>query len=71
VFILEQTMRGCGIREELVWHLHAMGSGCRVDGADLGEKFATHGSIKDLYAHYGLNAQRVADYITEVLGYEN
>ena len=71
VFILEQTMRGCGIREELVWHLHVMGSGCRVDGADLGEKFATHGSIKDLHAHYGLNAQRVADCITEVLGYEN
>ena len=71
VFVLEQTMRGCGIREALSLQLHTLGSQCRMTGTDLGEKFATHGSTKDLYAHYGLDADGIADRITEVLGDEN
>ena len=71
MIVLEQTMRGCGIREAIGWQLHVSGSKCRIDGIDLKDKFVTHGSMKDLYAHYGLDAMGIADYIAEVLGDEN
>ena len=64
-------MRGCGIREELGWQLHALGSGCRIAGIDLQEKFVTHGSIRQLNEHFGLDGKHVASYLMEVLGDEN
>ena len=71
VLTLEQTMRGCGIREELGWQLHALGSGCRIAGIDLQEKFVTHGSIRQLNEHFGLDGKHVASYLMEVLGDED
>ena len=38
----------------------------RVTGIDLGSEFVTHGDTKTLYAHYGLDADSIANKIMEV-----
>ena len=40
---------------------------CRVDGVDLGADFVTHGSTKELYRHYGLDGESIANYTQGVL----
>ena len=34
---------------------------------DLGNKFVTHGDMKSLYKHYGLDAQSIADKAREAI----
>ena len=69
--VLEETMRGCGIREALAWELRKTNPGCRVYGKDLGTDFVTHGSVDKLYEELGLDAQSVANCIQEVRKVEN
>ena len=71
VIVMEETKRGCGIREEVCWQLRSGCASCRVEGIDLGEGFVTHGKVDLLYRHYGLDAQSAVSYIMEVLGNEN
>lgn len=69
--IIEEACAGCGIREALAWELYHRVSDCRVEGIDLGHQYVTHGSISELYHHYGLDGQSIARYIMEVHTGEN
>ena len=71
VVVLEETGTGSGIRETLAWEMKQAGMDQRVYGIDLGSAYVTHGSMKDLYMHYGLDGQSAAKYIREVLSDEN
>lgn len=64
--IIEEAASGCGIREALAWELQHLNSAIRVDGIDLGHRFVTHGDLKSLYHHYGLDDKSIADYVQEV-----
>ncbi len=65
VFILEDAVSG--IKDALGWQLRDL----PVYGMDLGRAFATHGDNSSLHRRYGLDAQSAAEYIQEVLKYEN
>ena len=51
----------------LAWELRKLCPDCRVDGVDLGADFVTHGSTKELYRHYGLDGESIANYTQGVL----
>ena len=71
VVVVEEAAAECGIRELLAWKLKHLQPDVRVDGIDLGNRFITHGDMKSLYQHYGLDAQSIANYVQEVRGHEN
>ena len=64
--IIEEVAGGCGIREELSWKLQHLKPDVRTDGIDLGCNYITHGDMKSLYKHYGLDAASIAAYVQEV-----
>ncbi len=65
VVIIEETCTGSGIKEELAWELEQRLPECRIDGIDLGKQFITHGDLKSLYKHYGLDGKSIADFVEE------
>ena len=65
VVILEESC-GCGIAESLSCQLYQRIPDCRIHKLDLGHQYITHGSVSQLYSHYGLDGQSVADFVTEV-----
>ena len=67
VIVAEEVCTGSGIREALAWELRKLCPDCRVDGVDLGADFVTHGSTKELYRHYGLDGESIANYTQGVL----
>ena len=67
VIVAEEVYTGSGIREALAWELRKLCPDCRVDGVDLGADFVTHGSTKELYRHYGLDGESIANYTQGVL----
>jgi 1-deoxy-D-xylulose-5-phosphate synthase len=69
--VLEEVCSGCGIKETLAWELQHQLKECRIDGVDLGNQYITHGSVSQLYKHYGLDGQSVAQFIMEVRSGEN
>lgn len=69
--ILEETCDGSGIYASLAWYLKHNVPNCNITHLDLGKGFSTHGSIPQLYKHYGLDAQSVTNHIQEVLKGEN
>ena len=71
VVIVEEICRGSGIREALAWELTHRRPGCRVDGIDLGHNFVTHGDLKSLYKHYGLDGSAIAQFVQEAIRNEN
>jgi 1-deoxy-D-xylulose-5-phosphate synthase len=71
VFVMEETCKGSGILEDICYELGRVLPECKVTGVDLGAKYVTHGSLSQLYAHYGLDGQSVARTIEEVLKVEN
>lgn len=71
VVILEEACTGSGIREALAWELKQAGFNNEIYGIDLGNRYVTHGDLKNLYAHYGLDGQSVAKFVQEVLHNEN
>lgn len=71
VVVLEEAASGCGIREALAWELQHLKPGIRVDGIDLGCQYVTHGDLKSLYQHYGLDAQSICEFVQEVRSVEN
>ncbi len=66
IVIMEETCHNSGIGQALACELLCSIDGCRVDCLDLGQQYVTHGSVSELYKHYGLDGQSVADFIQEV-----
>ena len=64
---VEEVCSGSGIREALAFEIGKAEPGCRVDGMDLGSDFVPHGSVKQLYAHCGVDENGIARYTKEVL----
>ena len=64
---VEEVCSGSGIREALAFEIGKTEPDCRVDGVDLGRDFVTHGALKQLYSHCGLDAESIAAYTKEVL----
>ena len=71
ILVLEEVSANCGIGHSLAWELKKRKDNIRVDCIDLGSRYVTHGSVEQLYKHYGLDARSVADYILEVHQSEN
>lgn len=71
VIIMEELCDGCGIGDSLAHSLYQNIAGCRVDLLNLGHRFVTHGSVRELYQHYGLDGKSVADFVLEVRSNEN
>ena len=69
--VLEEVCSGSGICRDLAWELQKINSDCRVYGLDLGKNFVTHGTVSQLRAHCGIDADGIADYFQEVLNVEN
>lgn len=67
IVVAEEVCTGSGIREALSWELNEICPDCSVYGVDLGADFVTHGSKKELYAHYGLDGESIAKFTREVL----
>ncbi len=66
VIVVEETGVNCGICQELSHGLRLLRPDCKVYGIDLGKEYVTHGAMADLYDHYGLSGQKVADFVMEV-----
>ena len=66
VVIAEEACNGSGIREALAWELQHRLPDCTVDGIDLGSQYITHGSIAQLYRHYGLDGEAIFKFTLEV-----
>ena len=71
IVVMEETAGNCGIGESLACGIYENIPGSRVDRLDLGHRYITHGSIKQLYTHYHLDGRSVADFILEVQSNEN
>ena len=71
VVVLEEVCTGSGIREALAWEMKQAGMKNDIYGIDLGSRYVTHGDLKNLYAHYGLDGESVAKFVQEVLSDEN
>lgn len=71
IVVLEEVCSGSGISQALSWELQKMNPACRVDSIDLGGNFVTHGALDTLYAHHGLDADSVANFVREVISVEN
>lgn len=68
--VVEDACENSGIKERLGWELAKLGQ-YRVDGLDLGHRYVTHGSVKQLHEHYGLSGEKIAKYIMEGVQGEN
>ena len=54
-----------GIHNEIAF---AMGQNYNVSCVDLGCEYVTHGSVRQLYEKYGLDAESLSNKVKEVLG---
>ena len=71
VVVVEENATGSGVHQELAWQIQHLLPDAKVDGLDLGNRFATHGELKTLYKFYGLDGRSIADFTREVLKGEN
>ena len=71
VVVVEESAGNSGVHQELAWQIQHILPEAKVDGMDLGNRFATHGELKTLYKYYGLDGQSIADFTREVLKGEN
>ena len=67
VVVLEESCAESGIRQALAWELMHKNPAMKINGIDLGHNYVTHGSVTELYEHYGLDSKSVADFVQEVL----
>ncbi len=70
VVLVEEICEGSGIKGELGMALTRRCPQCRFTARDLGHRFVTHGDMKSLYRHYGLDGASIAEYVREVLANE-
>ena len=66
--VVEETCNGSGIYQDIASKIQ---NRYRTSQIDLGSWYPTHGTIEQLYRHYGLDAQSIADHIQEVLKVES
>ena len=66
VLIAEEICHGSGISDALQAKLQRS---CKA--IDLGPEYVTHGSIRDLYRNYGLDAEAIANKVQEGMRHEN
>ena len=71
VFVLEETLSGCGVGSILTAEISRKSPSSQVFEINLGSKYATHGAMDTLYAHYGLDARSIVKYVQEVRKVEN
>ena len=71
IFLVEEAAEGSGIHEALAWEIGRKIPDCAVDAVDLGCRFITHGSLKELYHYYGLDPESIAAKVLEVRQNEN
>ena len=71
IVIMEETAGNCGIGESLACGIYENCPASRVERFDLGHRYITHGSVKQLYEHYHLDGRSVAEHILEVQSNEN
>ena len=71
ILIVEETCADAGISDALIASLSRKLTDCRFGKIDLGKQYVTHGAVNKLYAHYGLDADSIANYAQEVLRVEN
>ena len=63
IVVVEEVCSGSGIGQALAQRL----SDRDISVMDLGPKFVTHGDMKSLYKHYGMDAQSIADQTREAI----
>ncbi len=71
VVIIEEAATGCGIHEALSWSLHELKQELKLHHIDLGCGFVTHGKVRQLYQHCGLDSDSIVNRAKEVLQHEN
>ncbi len=64
IVVLEDVCENSGIKERLAWELSKLGA-YQVDGLDLGHRYVTHGSVKQLHEYYGISGDKIAKFILE------
>ena len=64
VIVAEEAGNGSGIREAISWEL---GHSNRVESINLGSGFATHGKMADLYRHFALDGEGIAERVLKVI----
>ena len=69
--IVEETMANCGICDALAREICEKKPGQSIFGMDLGCRYVTHGSVKDLYNECGLDPDSIMNRVLEVLQSEN
>lgn len=70
IFIVEEACSS-GVKQDLAWEIRKRLPECMVSGIDFGRRFVTHGSVADLYQHYGLDGQHIAQTIMEEFFHES
>ena len=71
VILAEEAGNYSGIREPLALELADKRHGCRMECINLGGRFATHGKMADLYRHYGLDPEGIANRVLKVIRNES
>lgn len=66
VLIVEEACTGSGIHEALAWKLREKIPALNINALDLGNHYVTHGSVAELYAAHGLDAQSIQNTVMEV-----
>ena len=67
VFVVEDCARQGSLAQEMFSALAADGHSVKCSARNLGDSFVTHGSRDELLHERGLDAQSLADWITEVM----
>ena len=71
VLVVEESLNNAGIHSALAYELHQKMPGLKVACLNLGDKFVSHGNLKDLYRAHGLDSEGIAKKAMEVLKSEN
>ena len=71
VIVVEESCEGSSVYPEIGWHLRNYIQDCSITNMNLGAGFPTHGTVDQLYKHYGLDAESVATHIRGVCKVEN
>ena len=66
VVVIEEVSGNCGVTDALAAALTPLRPDCSVYGKDLGHRYICHGAPDKLYAHYGLDAESIAEFVQEV-----
>ena len=65
LFIVEDTVETGCVAQEIICRIADAGVPARMYRKNLGDRFATHGSVQELYRIYGLDGASIADWMKE------